>query len=398
VKVRNWYRFRNQSDPAVAEIQLMGIIGDWIDEYYGFGDVVTAKQFVQDLAALPETVKTIRVLINSPGGDVFAGITIANALRMQSQEKGRTVETYVEGLAASAASIVLMGGDRVVVADNALVMIHNPWTYAMGTSSEMRKAADQLDAIRDALVATYQWHSPLSADEIVALMDAETWMDAQEALAQGFATEVAEGMRAAASLDTRAVAKLKVPDRFAARVAELTTPRADDAEPVPTPADPAEEPPTPEPTPAPDPDPAPAGGPQASVTADAVMEMCAAAGLDLPFTRALIAEGLTPAAAAARVSAEKGRRMAEDARVSGIKGLCSRFKAVSSLEAVLLGDGTTGSGVSFDTAKAIAVGMKAAIDVAEIDAGLKPDQLGGGGNVVAIDTRAIYAARNKRTH
>src|SRR5262245_49867465 len=118
----NWFRIQAAAAGSVADVVVFGFIGDWVaDLYGGTGDgVVTAKSFADELAALPESVKTVRVRINSPGGDVVAGIAIANALRAE-QQKGRKVETIVEGLAASAASVIAMGGSTVRMADNALM-------------------------------------------------------------------------------------------------------------------------------------------------------------------------------------------------------------------------------------------------------------------------------------
>src|SRR5690349_6468961 len=117
-----WFRFVNDaSDPSTVDIHVIDFIGDWIDqalnEMFGEEISVTAKAFVDQLAALPEGVKAINVHINSPGGDVFAALNIANALRDQQATKNRTVTTYVDGLAASAASIIAMAGSKVVMAD-----------------------------------------------------------------------------------------------------------------------------------------------------------------------------------------------------------------------------------------------------------------------------------------
>src|SRR5688572_28058278 len=176
-KTREWYRLvTNAADPSVADVHVVDFIGDWIDDYWGFG--VTAKAFIDQLAKLPEAVKTIRVHVNSPGGDVWSAVNIANALRDQRVTNRRNVVTIVDGLAASAASILIMAGEPVQIADTALVMIHNPATGMFGTAKNLREAADLLDTVRDQIVAAYHWHSKLSAEELVALMDATTWMSA----------------------------------------------------------------------------------------------------------------------------------------------------------------------------------------------------------------------------
>src|SRR5687767_1079301 len=137
MKARTWYRVENAADPSIADIYIVDIIGGWIDEWFGDSQgILTAKQFLNDLAKLPEAVKTLRIHVNSPGGDVFGAVQIANALRDQQTSKNRSVDTINEGLAASAASIILMAGKTVTMADNALTMIHNPWSIGIGEAKD----------------------------------------------------------------------------------------------------------------------------------------------------------------------------------------------------------------------------------------------------------------------
>jgi len=256
---KTWFQMAVQPDSSVAEFQIIDFIGGWADDMFGLG--VTARGFVNQLNELPDNVQVIKVRINSPGGDVFGAINIANALRAE-RAKGRRIETVVDGIAASAASIILMAGEKITVSDNALVMIHNPFTMVAGNAEQMRRTADALDGLRDTLVATYQWHSKLDAKAIKKLMDAETWMDADEAIALGFATHKAEGLRAAASLTPAMVAGLNVPDAFKARLAALVgEPQA--AVPAKKKPFPPEEPAAPAPAPAPGEEPeAPAPAPE----------------------------------------------------------------------------------------------------------------------------------------
>lgn len=366
MKLRQWFRFDAAADePTVAEIYLIDFIGDWIDEYWGFG--VTAKAFVEQLAKLPEGVTTIRLHINSPGGDVFAAVNIANALRDQRTSKGRTVEVIVDGLAASAASVVMMAGDTIAVSDNALVMIHNPWTVAVGDADEMRKSAGLLDKVRGEIVTTYQWHSALSADELSALMDADTWMDADEALANGFATEKVEGLKAAASIDPRAVAALKVPERFRARVAALLVPAA--AEPSPESGQPAPEPPSPPP-------------------AAEVLRRCRDAGcLDLAeqFLETQASLPDVDTALAAAVDA----RTREAARASEIRTLCQVAKLPG------LADGYIAGAMPVAAVRAHLTTITATLQQATIDGTLMPDA--GARPTPRIDTAAVYARLNHTT-
>lgn len=146
-----------------------------------FGEGVTAESIKSQLDAMQGDIS---IRVNSPGGDVFDGFAIYNLL---AQHQGKKT-VYIDGLAASAASVIAMAGDEIIMGDNALMMIHDPWTMSLGNSSEMRATADLLDKIRDSIVTTYATKSSLDAERIQALMTAETWMNAAEAIADGFAT------------------------------------------------------------------------------------------------------------------------------------------------------------------------------------------------------------------
>lgn len=182
-----WYEFKNKTAEK-AEI--------WIYEYIGedfwTGGGVTAKNFQKELSAV--NAQQIDLHINSPGGDVFDGITIYNMLKQHPAN----VTTYIDGLAASIASVIALAGNQVHMAENALLMIHNPWGMKMGGASEMRKMADNLDKVRDSISISYASKTGLSAEEIIALMDAETWMDADDAMEFGFIDNVTEKMDMAA--------------------------------------------------------------------------------------------------------------------------------------------------------------------------------------------------------
>jgi len=236
--MREWYKVAvSASAPDVAEVDLLDYIGSWGDEYFmegGGPGVVTAKGFLQALSALPDSVKSIKVRINSPGGDVSAAATITNALRDQKVLKGRTVEVQVDGLAASAASMIMMAGDPIRVSDNAIIMVHNPWSIAIGNSADMRKEADTLDTFRDSIVATYQRSQarraePLTPKDIMDLMDAETWMSAQEAVDYGFADEVIPAAQVSASFLPSAVKRLNIPEKYRDKIEAMLTRREEPA-------------------------------------------------------------------------------------------------------------------------------------------------------------------------
>lgn len=188
---RRFWQVRAAADPGVGELLLYGEIADstW------WGDEVTPKQFWEDLQKLG-SISELRVYINSPGGDVFAGQAIHSMLRRHPA----TVTVYVDGLAASAASIVAMAGDRVIMPRNAMLMIHNPWTIVAGNADTLRKVAEDLDRIRESLVVVYADKTGLERDKISEYLDAETWFTAEEAVELGFADEIEETRTVAASI------------------------------------------------------------------------------------------------------------------------------------------------------------------------------------------------------
>lgn len=163
------------------EILLYDEIGaDWI------GNGTTAKSVRASLDTA-EAYSKIVLRINSPGGDAFEGIAIGNVLKAT----GKPIDVYVDGLAASAASIVAMCGDTITMASNAMIMVHNAWTLCAGYASDMRKMADTLDKISASIAQTYVDKTGKPLDEIQALMDAESWMSASDCVENGFATAIA---------------------------------------------------------------------------------------------------------------------------------------------------------------------------------------------------------------
>ena len=166
-----------------GEILLYGPIAG---ESSWWGDEVTPKAFAEDLESL--NGKDVTVRINSGGGDVFAAHAIHNQLIAY---KGK-VTVVIDGLAASAATIIAIAGDRIIMPANALFMIHNP---AIGLSDyygaeELLKAAEALNTIKGSIVAAYRKRCKASAEELAAMMDAETWMGAAECLEKGFVDEI----------------------------------------------------------------------------------------------------------------------------------------------------------------------------------------------------------------
>ena len=193
------------------------------DDIGSFGK--SAKDFVTELNAIK--AKTINVHINSNGGEIFDGCAIYNAIKGHDAE----VTTHIDGIAASIASVIALAGDKVCMAKNAWVCIHNPWAFTAGDAADMRKQADNLDKFANTLAQTYADETGKPLADVKAAMDCETWFNCEEAKAWGLVDEIEgegdEGKLASSAL--LAVAKYqKVPPalrRFAASAARNITPK-----------------------------------------------------------------------------------------------------------------------------------------------------------------------------
>lgn len=193
-----FWKIRNQTTDSKNEGELL-LYGD-IGNYEGWNDV-TAKQFNEDLKALGD-VDTINVRINSVGGSVFAGQAIHSMLKRHKA----TVNVYVDGLAASIASVVAMAGDTITIPSNAMMMIHNPWTGCWGNANDFRKVANDLDKIGESIISAYEGKCKKPRNEIKDIMDAETWLTAQEAVDLGFADVLDGAVEVAASITNKVLA------------------------------------------------------------------------------------------------------------------------------------------------------------------------------------------------
>jgi ATP-dependent Clp endopeptidase proteolytic subunit ClpP len=193
--VNTWYAIAPKAENKQTEISIF-------DEIGMFG--VSAKQFISDLQSVPAD-HSILLKIHSPGGEVFDGNAIFNAL----QRRGN-VEVQIEGIAASMATVISLAGAPVKMAANGFYMIHNPWGVAMGDAEELRDQAELLDKIRSNMVGAYAARSGKSPEQIQEWMDAETWFTAEEAHAAGFVDEVTDRLALAASANQFArLAKFK---------------------------------------------------------------------------------------------------------------------------------------------------------------------------------------------
>ena len=154
-----------------------------IAEESWFDDEVTPALFKEELNS---GEGDITVWINSPGGDCVAAAQIYNMLM---NYKGN-VTVKIDGIAASAASVIAMAGNKVIVSPVSMIMIHNPATIAFGDTSEMQKAIAMLDEVKESIINAYEIKTGLSRAKLSHLMDAETWMDANSAIELGFADEI----------------------------------------------------------------------------------------------------------------------------------------------------------------------------------------------------------------
>jgi len=192
---KTWYNMATKTDTE-AEVSIYGTIG-------GFD--INAKDFAEDLKGID--ADTIHLRVDSPGGSVIDGISIFNAL----QRHPAKVVTHIDSLAASMGSVVAMAGDEVRMANNALIMIHEPWTVAMGNAEELRKNADTLEKMSGNILQAYS-RSQYTPEQVADLMKEETWMTAQDALDAGFIDYIDDGLKAVASIvDAANSVELQVP-------------------------------------------------------------------------------------------------------------------------------------------------------------------------------------------
>ena len=190
VEDEHWYRIKAeiQAEKTVIEIYIYGEIGGW---------GITANHFIQDLKALDDGVSPVVVAFNTNGGDLFDGMAIHNALK----RLGERCTARIDALAASAGSVAACGAHRVVMASNSMLMIHNPWTWTSGDAEDLRRVADVLDQTLEAIIAAYKSKAPDIDDaELRRMVNDETWLTAQEALALGLADEIGSGVEVKACL------------------------------------------------------------------------------------------------------------------------------------------------------------------------------------------------------
>lgn len=169
------------------------IYGD-VSDVSWWGDEVTPKQFQKELEAVQGDID---ICINSGGGDVFAGMAIYSMLKRHEGHK----TVYIDGLAASIASVIAMAGDTIIMPENAMMMIHNAWSCAGGDKAKLRKIADELEKIDGMIAGVYAARGTRDAEDYAAMMENETWFTAQEAMEAGLIDSIGEAINIAASID-----------------------------------------------------------------------------------------------------------------------------------------------------------------------------------------------------
>lgn len=186
---QSWYSIKAKANDT-AEVSIYDEIGFW---------GVSAASFAQDLKNCGNNLKQINLHIHSPGGDVFDGIAIYNLLKNHPAN----VTVYIDGLAASMASVIAMAGNEVIMPENAMMMIHKPWGIQGGDAEDMRKYADLLDKVENTLIPAYANKTGKTPEELAEMLSAETWLNGKECVEQGFADKLAEPLVAMASIKSR---------------------------------------------------------------------------------------------------------------------------------------------------------------------------------------------------
>ena len=188
-QTKKFWEWKNQADEGGTEARVLELYGTIAEESW-FDDDITPAQFREELFAGSGPVT---VWINSPGGDCIAASQIYTMLMDYKDD----VTVKIDGIAASAASVIAMAGTKVLMAPTALMMIHNPATIAMGDHEDMQKAIEMLDEVKESIINAYEIKTSLSRAKLSHLMDAETWMNANKAVELGFADGILEDEKTA---------------------------------------------------------------------------------------------------------------------------------------------------------------------------------------------------------
>ncbi|MDM5237487.1 Clp protease ClpP [Bacillus cereus] len=180
-KIKNRFEVLNSTNTEEADLYMYGSISA-----YSWYDGISSSKVREQLKNI--TAKTINVHINSGGGDVFESIAISNLLKNHSAN----IVVHIDGLAASGASVIAMAADKIVMPKNTMMMIHKAWTYAAGNAEGLRKVADRLDKIDNAVTESYTSRFVGEKSELESLLAEETWLTAEECKTFGFCDEISD--------------------------------------------------------------------------------------------------------------------------------------------------------------------------------------------------------------
>ncbi len=192
----NWYSISNKSND-ITDVYIMDVIGK---DFWGEG--ISGKTFIKDLKAI--TTDTINFWVNCPGGNVFDANAIYNAIKMHP---AKNKIMHITGVAASAASFIIMACDERIIYDGGMIMVHLPSCLSVGNKNDHLKTINALDIVETEMINIYQKQLDLSEDEIKDLLNNETWLDSQEAVDKGFCTKKDE-TKATAQIELSDVEKL----------------------------------------------------------------------------------------------------------------------------------------------------------------------------------------------
>ncbi|MEB9454433.1 head maturation protease, ClpP-related [Bacillus anthracis] len=180
-KIKNRFEVLNSANTEETDLYMYGSISA-----YSWYDGISSSKVREQLKNV--TAKTINVHINSGGGDVFESIAISNLLKNHSA----TIVVHIDGLAASGASVIAMAADKIIMPKNTMMMIHKAWTYAAGNAEGLRKVADRLDKIDNAVTESYTSRFVGEKSELESLLAEETWLTAEECKTFGFCDEISD--------------------------------------------------------------------------------------------------------------------------------------------------------------------------------------------------------------
>ncbi|PHF44668.1 head maturation protease, ClpP-related [Bacillus toyonensis] len=197
-KKNKFFQMKASANGKSADVFIYGEITKYAWEEYG---EVSSITFKNELDELGDGIETINLYINSPGGSVFETMAIIAML----QRHPAKVISYIDGIGASCASVLPMISDKIIMYANSMLMVHNAWTYASGNADQLRKAADDIERINQSMVQHYLTRAgdKLDDDKLKQLLDAETWLSADEAMGYGLCDEIISSNNAAACLDEK---------------------------------------------------------------------------------------------------------------------------------------------------------------------------------------------------